>query len=124
MHTNEQLKYSTSSNIIFCKNEREKMLQTNLALSPELTHSERHQAIRQAFHNDRTQMTLMLAHRVRVAEVEILRSLEGDTAHELDFSRWEEIIHAFESLSFEFFDKRGQCCLQGLPQLWWARSFT
>lgn len=43
-------------------------------------------------------MTLLLAHGARVAEVEILRALEGDTAHELDFSRWEEIIHTFEAL--------------------------
>jgi len=74
------------------------MFQTDLTLSPILTPDERHQAIRQAFNNDRTQMTLMLAHRLRVAEVEILRALEGDTAHELDFARWEEIIHAFEAL--------------------------
>ena len=88
------------------------MLQTNLTLSPELTYFERHQAIRQAVHNDRTQMTLMRAHRVRVAEVEILRALEGDTAHELDFSRWEDIIQAFESLSFEFFHKRGSAAFK------------
>ena len=30
-------------------------------------------------------MTLMLAHKLRIAEVDITRALEGDTAHELDF---------------------------------------
>jgi putative heme iron utilization protein len=43
-------------------------------------------------------MTLMLAHRLRVAEVEIQQALDGNTAHELDFARWEEIIYAFEAL--------------------------
>ncbi len=54
--------------------------------------------IRDAFNRDRSQMTLMLAHKLQVPEVDILRALEGDTAHELDFSRWEEIIRAFEPL--------------------------
>jgi len=40
----------------------------------------------------------MLAHQLRVPEVEIMRALNGDTAHELDFSRWEELLHAFKVL--------------------------
>ena len=74
------------------------MLQTDTALSPDLTQDERLQAIRDAFNSDRSQMILMLAHKLCVSEVEILRALEGDTARELDFSRWEELIRAFEAL--------------------------
>jgi putative heme iron utilization protein len=74
------------------------MFQTFAPLSPDLTAEERLVAIREAYNTDRSQMTLMLAHQLRVQEMEILRALEGDTARELDFSRWEEIIRAFEPL--------------------------
>ncbi len=74
------------------------MFQTNITLSPEMTANERNQAIREAYNQDRSQMTLMLAHQLHVPEVDILRALEGDTARELDFARWEEIIRAFEAL--------------------------
>ncbi|MBK9604195.1 MAG: hypothetical protein IPO36_20535 [Anaerolineales bacterium] len=74
------------------------MFQTDPALRPEMTELERQQTIRDAFNRDRSQMTLMLAHKLRIPEVEIIRALEDDTAHELDFSRWEEIIRAFEPL--------------------------
>ena len=67
-------------------------------LSPDLTHEERLVAIREAYNEDRSQMTLMLAHQLRVPEVDVIRALEGDTARELDFSHWEELIRAFESL--------------------------
>jgi len=67
-------------------------------LSPELTQPERFAAIREAYNEDRSQMTLMLAYKLRVAEADILSALEGDTAQELDFARWEEIIRAFEPL--------------------------
>jgi putative heme iron utilization protein len=63
-----------------------------------MTQEERLVAIREAYNADRSQMTMMLAHQLRVQEVEILRALEGDTARELDFSRWEELIRAFEPL--------------------------
>lgn len=56
------------------------------------------ETIRNAFNADRSQMTLMLAHQLNIKEVEILHALEGDIAHELDFSRWQEILHAFEAL--------------------------
>ncbi|MFN8414479.1 MAG: ChuX/HutX family heme-like substrate-binding protein [Anaerolineales bacterium] len=56
------------------------------------------QTIRDAFNEDRTQMTLMLARKMRIPEVQILRALEGDVATELDFSRWEELIRSFETL--------------------------
>ncbi|MFZ5880522.1 MAG: ChuX/HutX family heme-like substrate-binding protein [Chloroflexota bacterium] len=55
-------------------------------------------AIRAAFDADRTQMTLMLARKLRLPEVEIIRALQGDLAHELDATRWEQIIRAFEAL--------------------------
>ncbi|MBI3169362.1 MAG: hypothetical protein HYZ22_12835 [Chloroflexi bacterium] len=74
------------------------MFQTDIVLSPEMTESERQQAICDAFNKDRSQMTLMLAHRLRIPEVDIIRALDGDTAYELDFSRWEELIRAFEAL--------------------------
>jgi putative heme iron utilization protein len=74
------------------------MRQTASSLSPDLTPEERLTAIREAYKADCSQMTLMLAHQLRIPEVDILRSLEGDTARELDFSRWEEIIRAFEPL--------------------------
>jgi putative heme iron utilization protein len=74
------------------------MFQTDTILSPELTLAERLAAIREAFNADRSQMTMMLAHKLRIPEVEIMQALEGDTATELDFSRWEEIVRAFEAL--------------------------
>ena len=74
------------------------MFQTNISLSPEMTANERNQAIREAYNQDRSQMTLMLAHQLHIPEVDILRALEGDTARELDFAHWEEIIRAFEAL--------------------------
>lgn len=74
------------------------MLQTDVVLSPEMTETERRESIREAYNKDRSQMTLMLAHQLRIPEEEILRALVGDTARELDFSRWEEIIRAFEAL--------------------------
>ena len=64
------------------------MFQTDITLSPEMTKVERQNAIRHAFNQDRSQMTLMLAHQLQIPEVEIIRALEGDTARELNFSRW------------------------------------
>lgn len=69
-----------------------------MPLSPDLTHEERQAAIREAYNEDRSQMTLMLAFQLHVPEVDVIRALEGDTAFELDSSRWEEIIRAFEAL--------------------------
>lgn len=74
------------------------MFQTSVNLSPDMTAEERTQAIREAYNQDRSQMTLMLAHQLKIQEVEILRALQGDTAYELDATRWEEIIRAFEAL--------------------------
>ena len=74
------------------------MFQTTAPLSPDLTQGERMEAIRESYNADRSQMTLMLAHKLRIPEVEIVQALEGDTARELDFARWEELIRAFEPL--------------------------
>ena len=74
------------------------MFQTTTPLSPDLTQGERLEAIRESYNADRSQMTLMLAHKLRIAEVEIVQALKGDTARELDFARWEELIRAFELL--------------------------
>ncbi len=74
------------------------MFQTTQSLNMDLTTTERQQTIRDAYNSDRSQMTLMLAHKLQIPEVEIIRALEGDSAHELDFSRWQEIIRAFEML--------------------------
>lgn len=57
-----------------------------------------HEAIRAAFNLDRKQMTIMIARKMRVPEVEVIRSLEGDIARELDSGRWDEIIRSFEGL--------------------------
>lgn len=64
----------------------------------EITQDERFALIREAYNKDRSQMTLMLAHQLRIPEADILRALEGEAAFELDSSRWEEIIRAFEAL--------------------------
>jgi len=59
------------------------MFQTDIALNPEMTETERQQSIREAYSQDRSQMTLMLAHQLNVPEVDILRALVGDSAREL-----------------------------------------
>lgn len=74
------------------------MFQTTQPLNLDLTTAERQQTIRDAYNSDRSQMTLMLAHKLQIPEVEIMRALEGDSTHELDFSRWREIVCAFETL--------------------------
>lgn len=66
------------------------MLQMDTIIDP--------QAIREAFNEDRTQMTLMLARKMNIPEIDVIRALEGDLSNELDFSRWEELIRSFEEL--------------------------
>ena len=66
------------------------MLQTGTVTDPQI--------IRDAFNEDRTQMTLMLARKMNVPEIEVIRALEGDLSQELEFTRWEEIIRSFEEL--------------------------
>jgi putative heme iron utilization protein len=57
-----------------------------------------HQVIRDAFNEDRSQMTLMLAHKMNFPEIDVIQALEGDLSRELDFNRWEELIRSFEDL--------------------------
>ena len=73
------------------------MFQTDTTLNPETTTQERFSSIRDAFNTDRSQMTLMLAHKLNVCEEDVIRALEGDLSHELDSSRWEDLIRSFES---------------------------
>lgn len=68
------------------------------ASSTEVSRQDHLAAIREAYNSDRAQMTLMLAHKLQIPEVEILQALDGDTARELDFARWEELLRAFEDL--------------------------
>lgn len=75
------------------------MFQSVTPFSSDHIHEERLAAIHDAYRSDRSQTTLMLAHKLRVSEVEIMRALEGEDARELDFSRWEGIIRTFEALA-------------------------
>lgn len=74
------------------------MLKTDTVINPEWTLEERIKFIQDAFNEDRTQMTLMLARKLNIPEIDVIRALEGDLARELDFTRWEELIRSFESL--------------------------
>ncbi|MEW6029232.1 MAG: ChuX/HutX family heme-like substrate-binding protein [Chloroflexota bacterium] len=67
-------------------------------LGPDLTTEERTAAIREAFNQNRGQMTLLLARQLGVPEVEVIRALPDGLSTELDAARWEEIIRAFEAL--------------------------
>lgn len=55
-------------------------------------------AIRRAVEAEPGGMTMVLARRLGVAEVEVVRRLPDGRAVELDASRWEEIVRAFEGL--------------------------
>jgi putative heme iron utilization protein len=54
--------------------------------------------IRVAFNADRSQMLMMLARQLRVAELEVVRALPDGLSIELDIAQWESILRAFESL--------------------------
>jgi len=93
------------------------MLQTKTILSPEMTVEERLSTIREAFDGDRTQMTLMLARKLNVQEIEVVRALQGDLSHELDFARWEELVRSFESLgNVHVIVSNGAVTLEGFGQ--------
>jgi putative heme utilization carrier protein HutX len=66
---------------------------THQGISPELR-----QRIQSALKNSPSQMTLQLARQLDVPEVEIIRALPEDRAVELDVTRWEELLRAFEDL--------------------------
>ena len=74
------------------------MFTADTANHPYLTQEGYFQSIREAYNSDRSQMTLMLAHKLHIPEAEIMQALNGETARELDFLRWEEIMRALEAL--------------------------
>jgi putative heme utilization carrier protein HutX len=59
---------------------------------------ERLEAIRKAFDRDRNQMVLVLARRLGVPELEVVRAMPEEFVTELDFAKWEEVIRSFEAL--------------------------
>jgi putative heme iron utilization protein len=54
--------------------------------------------VRESLAADRNQTTLLLAARLGVPEVEVIRSLPVGAAIELDIERWEELVRSFEGL--------------------------
>jgi hypothetical protein len=64
------------------------MFQTAPALRTEMTELERQQTIRDAFNRDRSQMTLMLAYKLRIPEVEIIRASWQCARHPFKWSRY------------------------------------
>ncbi len=70
---------------------------TAVAAGTELT-DELRQHIRDAYAENPSQMTVILARQLRVPEVFVLRSLPGDQVRELDATRWEELVRRFEAL--------------------------
>ena len=54
--------------------------------------------IRTAFEREPRKMTVQLARELGVPEVQVIRAMPGGLAVELDVSRWEELIRAFERL--------------------------
>lgn len=54
--------------------------------------------IREAFNINRSKMTMVLARELGVSEAEVIRALPDGLSVELDVTRWEELIRAFESL--------------------------
>ena len=62
-------------------------------LSPETR-----QRVRDAVRNSPAAMTLQLARQLGVPEVEVIRALPDGRGVELDASRWEELLRAFERL--------------------------
>src|SRR5687768_14341391 len=60
--------------------------------------SPQHDRIRAALARDRRKMTVQLARELGVPECDVIRCLPDGCARELDASRWEELLRAFESL--------------------------
>ena len=54
--------------------------------------------IRAAFDRDRRRMTVQLARELGVPEERVIRAMVPEMARELDVSRWEELLRAFEGL--------------------------
>jgi len=55
-------------------------------------------SIRTAYERNPRKMTVQLARELGVPEVEVIRAMPDGMATELDVSRWEELLHAFEPL--------------------------
>ena len=55
-------------------------------------------AVQEIFNRNRAAMTPMIAQKLGVPEVEVIRNLPDDVSVELDATRWEEIIRDFEAL--------------------------
>lgn len=55
-------------------------------------------AVREVFERNRGVMTPMLAQKLGIPEVEVIRNLPEDVTVELDVARWEEIIRDYEAL--------------------------
>jgi putative heme utilization carrier protein HutX len=71
----------------------------NDALSPARTAAEeRLLRIQEAVRQNPGAMTLQLAHKLGVPEIEIVRALPEDKAVELEVGRWEELIRGLEDL--------------------------
>lgn len=58
---------------------------------------ETRERIQAAVRNDPNQLTMLLARKFQVPEVEIIRAFPEDRATELDPGRWEELIRSLES---------------------------
>jgi putative hemin transport protein len=54
--------------------------------------------IRQALRDSPNQMTLQLARKLGVPEVEVIRAMPDGRSVELDVTRWEELFRSFEGL--------------------------
>ncbi|MCC6680757.1 MAG: heme degradation protein [Phycisphaeraceae bacterium] len=65
---------------------------------PTATATDRRSEIRAAREADRSAMTVVLARKLGVPEVEVIRAMPPEAAIELDGGRWEELVRAFELL--------------------------
>lgn len=69
--------------------------QLEARIDPNQTPEERRARIRAAYEENKSQMTVMLARKLGVPELEVMRSLEDNAVTELDVSRWEELLRRF-----------------------------
>jgi putative heme utilization carrier protein HutX len=70
-------------------------MSTPAAPAPSVTPEQRRR-IRDALRDAPSQMTLQLARKLGVPEVEVIRALPDGRAVELDLGRWEELLRALE----------------------------
>lgn len=55
-------------------------------------------AVRRVFERNRSAMTVEIARKLAVPEVEVIRALPDDLSTELDPARWESLIRSFDAL--------------------------